>query len=70
MLTNTILPQIAPMQPFDTLVMTIQAHINSFDDSIVMTLNDACELLTETDFIGDLRAAKEILCVRDVLVME
>jgi len=60
--------QIAPMQPFDTLVMTVQAHINSFDDSIVMTLNDACEQLTETDFIGDLRAAKEILrqrCLSD-----
>lgn len=60
--------QIAPMQPFDTLIMTIQAHINSIDDSIVMTLNDACEQLTETDIIGDLRAAKEILrqrCLSD-----
>ena len=53
--------QIAPMQPFDTLIMTIQKHTNSYDGSIVMSLNDACEQLTETDFIGDLRAAKEIL---------
>ncbi len=60
--------QIAPMQPFDTLVMTIQTHRDSFDGSIVMTLDDACEQLTETDFIGDLRAAKEILrqrCLSD-----
>ena len=60
--------QIAPMQPFDTLLMTIQKHTDSYEGSIVMSLNDACEQLTETDFIGDLRAAKEILrqrCIGD-----
>ena len=61
--------QIAPMQPFDTLLMTMQKHTDSYEGSIVMTLNDACvEQLTETDFIGDLRAAKEILrqrCIGD-----
>nr|ANV79223.1 hypothetical protein [uncultured Candidatus Thalassoarchaea sp.] len=60
--------QISPMQPFDSLVMTIQAHTDSYDGSIIMTLDEACETLTDTDFIGDLRAAKEIIrqrCLSD-----
>lgn len=60
--------QIAPMQPFDTLIMTLQKHTESYNGSIVMTLDDACEKLTETDIVGDLRAAKEILrqrCISD-----
>jgi hypothetical protein len=59
--------QISPSQPFDALLVVLQRYDNAVEGSHVMTLDGACEFFKDSTFIGDLRAAKEILRQRCAL---